>query len=150
MSSKHLAIYLGCALVIYGVVMYLAANRRARQSDQMRNNLRQVNAHLALIRPQWEAFRQTNAGLECVRIRATYHAEGSVEVYGPATSQVQVAQALQFVRDTHPPRPLWTNALRVDREAYQCYRAEPGGAANRSQPVQAETNRTSAAAGSGR
>jgi glycine cleavage system aminomethyltransferase T len=149
-NPKHLAIYLGCALVIYGVVMCLAANRRTRQSNQMRNNLGQVNAHLALIRPQWEAFRQTNGGLECVRIRATYHAEGSLEVYGPATSQVQVAQALQFVRDTHPPRPLWTNALRVDRDAYLYYRAEPDGAANRSQPVQAETNRTSAAAGSGR
>ena len=35
-------------------------------------------------------------------------------------------------------------------EVFDFRRGQPGGAANRSQPVQAETNRTSAAAGSGR
>ncbi len=115
--------------------MGLAGIRRTRQFDRERNNEQQVDAHLALIRPQWEAFKQTNAGLECVRIRTTYQGEGSLEVCGPVTSQVQVAQIVQFVRDTHPPRPIWTNGLRVDAKAYQYYLTEPGGAVNRSQPV---------------
>jgi hypothetical protein len=150
MSPKRLAVSLGCVLVIFGIVWSVAGIKRARQHDYMDNNLRKVNAHLALIGPRWEAFKQTNAGLECVRIRATYQDQGSLEVYGPVTSRVQVAHALQFVVDTRPPRPVWTNALRVDPERYRYYLSEQDGAASLSQPVRSETNSTSGAAGSRR
>jgi hypothetical protein len=40
--------------------------------------------------------------------------------------------------------------LREQLQSLDNTNAEPGGAANRSQPIRAETNRTSAAAGSGR
>jgi hypothetical protein len=150
MSWKRLAVYLGCAALIYCVVMGAAIIKRTRQNDQLRNNLRLVEAHLALAGPQWKAFRQTNAGLEFVQLRATYHQEGSLEVCGPVTSQVQVAQVLQFVRDIHPPRPLWTNALRVDAAFYQYYLSELDGPASRSQPIRSEPSQTSPAAGSRR
>src|SRR6059058_1158443 len=106
MSAKRLAIYLGCALIVYLVGISVASIRRTRERNQWRSNERQVEAHLALIRPQWDAFKRTNAGLEFVNLKTTYHQEGSLDVSGPVTSQVQVVQVLQFIRDTHPPRPL--------------------------------------------
>jgi hypothetical protein len=70
MSWKRLAVYLGCAALIYCVVMGAAIIKRTRQNDQLRNNLRLVEAHLALAGPQWKAFRQTNAGLEFAQLHA--------------------------------------------------------------------------------
>ena len=45
--------------------MWCAAGiRNTRYNNQLRNNERQIAAHIAVIRPQWEAFKRTNVGLE--------------------------------------------------------------------------------------
>src|SRR4051812_18934717 len=103
MSSKRLAIYLVCAFVIYCAVRLAGSIKAARERERFRNNEQQVKTYIASIRPRWETFRQTNAGLECIKIESTYHEDGSVAVYGPVTSQVQIVQVVNFFRDTHPP-----------------------------------------------
>jgi hypothetical protein len=127
---------------------YAAGIRNKRYGDQLRNNERQVAAHIAVIRPQWEAFKRTNAGLEVVQIKPTYRDDGTLEVSGAVTSQVQVTQVLRFLPHTRPPRPLYTQRFKVDLAWYRDPLSD--GAAKRSQPVQAGTNPESAAAGPGR
>ena len=150
-GANRLLVCLACFGLVCCVAMWFAAgikNRRYR--NELRNNERQVAAHIAAIRTQWEAFRQTNAGLKFVKLKATYREDGSLGVSGPVTSQVQVAQILEFLRDTHPPRPIFTNFLTVDAGLYEDSLAKVVSAANQSQPVREDTNQPSAAAGSGR
>jgi len=80
--------------VIYCVGMWAAMIKSTRERNALRNNERQVEAHLALMGSRWEAFKQTNGGLEFVMLKTTYHEDGSLGVYGPVTSQVQLAQVV--------------------------------------------------------
>jgi hypothetical protein len=147
-NATRLLGFFACTLLVCVVALWYAAGiRRKRDSQQWRNNERQAAAHIAAIRPEWEAFKRTNAGLEAIQLRPTYHEDGTLEVFGAVTSQVQVAQVLQFLRDTHPPKPLYSASLRVDQAWYQ---DSLFAATNGRQPTISETNSAQAAAGSGR
>jgi hypothetical protein len=126
MSANRLLSYLACTLLVYFVAMWYAAGiRNKRYADQLRNNEGQVAAHIAVIRPQWEAFKRTNVGLEVVQIKPTYRDDGALEVTGAVTSQVQVLQVLRFLVDTHPPWPLYTKRFKVDSAWYRDSLSEP-------------------------
>ena len=148
MNPKRLVIYLGCAAAVYIIGAKVVA---PLLPDPQRDNMRRVDAHIALIKPQWEEFKRTNGGLELVRLRPDAREDGLYAVTGYVTSQVQVAEVLKFITATEPPRPFYTNAFKVvTPEDFEIYKASEIVPANRSQPVRPETNRASPAAGSRR
>lgn len=121
-SAKRLVIYFACAVAIYLIGANVVA---PRLPNAQRDNMKRIDAHIALIRPQWEEFKRTNGGFDSVVFRPDTREDGLFAITGYVTSQVQVAQLLEFVSGTKPPRPLYTNALQVvtperlemDREA---------------------------------
>ena len=151
-TSKRLAVYLGLALAAYLLMIKVVVPRLPLPSQMA--NMKKVEAHIAAIEPGWREFKRDHSGLELVRFWADTRYDGAFGVRGYVTSEVQAAQVISFVRDTHLPRPLYTNQLKmVDPESFAFYKeieSEPAGAAGQSQPVRAETNQPSAAAGSGR
>jgi len=148
MSGKRLAIYLGAAVAVYLLVIFVV-KPLLPDSPQIAN-MKRVKAHIVAIEPSWQTFKNTNAGFDLVWFWPDTREDGLFGVRGYVTSQVQVAQILAFVTNSRPPRPLYTEQLKVvDSESFAFYRefwtptnSEPGGAANRSQPVRAGTNRT--------
>jgi hypothetical protein len=156
MSGKRLAIYLIAPVVIYLLGIFVV--KPLLPDTPQEANMKRVRAHIKSIDPSWERFKATNAGFDLVWFWPDTRTDGLFGVRGYLTSQVQVAQLLTFITSTCPPRPLYTDRLRVvDAESFEFYKAahigtnsEPGGAANRSQPVGSQTNRTPSAAGSGR
>jgi hypothetical protein len=148
MSTKRLAIYLLSAVAIYVFAIFVV---KPLLPEPQLENLKRVAAHIQAIEPAWQQFKSTNAGFELVKFHQFTDGDGMFQVSGYLTSQVQVVRLLQFLSDTHPPRPLFTNFLKVvDSQTFETYlewESEPGGAGNRSQPVSSETNRASAAAG---
>ena len=123
-------------------------------NSQLRH-LRQVRAHIGAVAPQWEAFQRQNPGFESVQLFAYTGGDGMFGAAGHVPTHGHVQMLKAFMERSSPPRPIFVGAVQiVDQEAIGYLkaheRAEPDGAANRSQPVTPGTNRTSAAAGSGR
>ena len=88
-----------------------------------------------------------------VQLFAYTGGDGMFGASGEIASEEDLSKLRKFMESTSPPRPIYLNFVQVlGPEFFEFARkqAEPGGAANRSQPVRPETNRTSAAAGSGR
>lgn len=152
MSGKRLALYLGSAVMVYLIVVFVVKPLLPPSSQEV--HMRQVKDHIAAIAPSWAAFKTTNQGFELVKFSVYTGEDGVFRVSGCVTSEVQVATLLTFLAETHPPTPLYTNGLRVlAPDEFQTWKevlSEPDGAANRSQPISPSTTRASAAAGSGR
>ncbi len=151
MSGKRLAIYVCCAVMTYLLGIFVV---KPLLPEPQLEHLKQVAAHIQAIEPAWHQFKSTNAGFELVKFSQYTDGDGMFRVSGWVTSQVQVARLLEFLSGTRPPRPLFTNYLKVvDPQSFNQQleiESEPSSSVNRSQPVRLETNRTSAAAGSGR
>jgi hypothetical protein len=151
MSGKRLALYLGCAVMIYLIVIFVVKPLLPPSSQEV--HMRQVRDHIAAIEPSWASFKTTNQGFELVKFSVYTGQDGVFRVSGYVTSEVHMAMLLKFITETHPPTPLYTNELRVVApDEFQIMKellSEPDGSANQSQPVGPKTNRTSPPAGSG-
>jgi hypothetical protein len=150
MSAKRLALYLGGAVLIYLLGIFVVKPLLPPSSQEV--HMKQVKEHIAKITPAWNGFKSTNEGFELVKFWVYTGGDGLFAVSGYLTSAVQRATLLRFVAETSPPTDVFTNSLQVvTPDFFQlALESEPGRAANRSQPVAPATNRTSAAAGSGR
>ena len=111
MSGKRLALYLGCAVMIYLIVIFVVKPLLPPSSQEV--HMRQVKDHIAAIAPSWASFKTTNQGFELVKFSVYTGEDGVFRVSGYVTSEVHVATLLKFLAETHPPTPVYTNGLRV-------------------------------------
>ena len=109
-SAKRLGLFLLCGVLAY-VILRVGVSFLPDPPQYV--HLRQVKQHIDGIRPAWNLFRSTNSGFEEVQFYPESRADGLFGVRGFLTSAVQVARVVQFVESSHPPRPLYTNQLRV-------------------------------------
>jgi hypothetical protein len=135
--------------------LFLAVYYGAPLLNSQMQHLRAVDEHLAKIAPRWEGFRVTHPGFDQVKLFAYTGGDGMFGACGQVASEEQISELRRFMESTLPPRPVYLGAVQVVGPDYfelmrGAGKSEPGGAANRSQPVRPDTNSTSAAAGSGR
>jgi hypothetical protein len=111
--------------------------------NPQRGHIMAVNDHIAAISEQWSRFRAENPGFQDVEL-GFYSGSNGFGVNGVLDTEEQSVQLRKFIESTNPPRPIkWNVRVYVEWP-------EPVGPANRSQPVQPETNTTLLPAGSGR
>jgi hypothetical protein len=148
MSGKRLALYLGGAVVVYLLVIFVVKPLLPPSPEAI--HMKQVREHIVKITPAWNSFRSTNEGFDLVRFSVYTGGDGLFGIGGYLTSEVQRATLLRFIAETSPPRDLFTNGLKiVSPDFFQiALEDEPGHAANQQAP--SGTNRTPAAAGPGR
>jgi hypothetical protein len=119
-------------------------------NPQLRH-LHQVRNHIARIDAEWETFKRENTNFEDVHLFAYTGGDGMFGANGYVRSDADLTKLRAFMEGTKPPRPVFLDSVRVldVRDAFM-KSAGPSGAANGSQPIRSETNRTSSAAGSRR
>ena len=81
--------------------------------------MKEVKAHIQAMQQGWKGFQATNAGFDLVRFWPETRADGVFGVAGYLTSQVQLVQLETLLSNTHPPRPLYLEQLKlVDAERF--------------------------------
>lgn len=76
-------------------------------------HLRQVKEHIASISNEWAQVRSTNEGLRYVQFYQETRGDGLFGIRGYVTSAVQVADVMRFASNTHPPRPIYSEFLKI-------------------------------------
>jgi hypothetical protein len=145
-------------LLIIAIVtpwLFLIVYYGAPMLNSQRRNLDSVHEHIEKISPQWDQFRAEHRGFDKAHLFAWTGSNGLFGVWGEVPSDAHIAELRAFMESTKPPRPVYLESLFVvDPKAIEflenARKSEPGGAANGSQPIRSETNRTSSAAGSRR
>jgi hypothetical protein len=138
MSGRRLAIYLGSAVLIYILVIFVI--KPLLPPDQEAINLRLVKEHIGKITPAWNSFRRTNDGYQLVSFRVYTGNGGLLEVNGYLTSN-KVAPLLNFLSETHPPRPLQTNLHVVPPDHFEIFLADETNGPTNLGAVPQPTNR---------
>ena len=111
MSSKRLALYVGSAILIYLLGIFVVKPLLPPSSQEV--HMKQVKRHVEKITSAWNTFKSTNSGFELVRFRVYTGGDGMFGIYGWVTSEQQKQAVINFVTETSPPRELYTNALQV-------------------------------------
>ena len=127
--------------------LFLAVYYGAPLLNPQTRNLRAVEEHIEKIAPLWNQFRAQHPGFDQVTLFAYTGGDGLFGAYGNVATDDKIPELRKFMESTTPPRPVFLESVQVvGPEFSEPQKAEPGGAANRSQPSSSETNQTSAAA----
>jgi hypothetical protein len=132
--------------------LFLIVYYGAPMLNSQRRNLMAVEDHIAKIGPQWEKFRAEHPGFQDVKLFAYTDGDGMFGANGYVATDEQVSELKKFMESTISPRPIYVGSIHVVGPEFFDFqkKSEPNGAANGSQPIRSETNRTSSAAGSRR
>ncbi|MGZ4974759.1 MAG: hypothetical protein ACXWDN_18535 [Limisphaerales bacterium] len=132
--------------------LFLIVYYGAPMLNSQRRNLMAVEDHIAKIAPQWERFRAGHPGFQDVKLFAYTDGDGMFGANGYVATDEQVSELRKFMESTGSPRPIYVGSVHVVGPEFVEFqkKSEPDGAANRSQPIRIQTNRTSVAAGSDR
>jgi len=141
-STKRLAVFLAAGVATYVVarigIAFLPESTQAIHR-------RQVREHIKAIAADWERFKMANSGFELIEFWPDTRDDGLFGIRGCLTSQVQVVKLLTFITNSQPPRPLYTNQLKVvDADTFALIMGEDlagGDPANGGKPFSAESNR---------
>ena len=111
MSSKRLVLYVGSAILIYLLGIFVVKPLLPPSSQEV--HMKQVKRHVEKITSAWNTFKSTNTGFELVTFRVYTGGDGVFGIFGWVTSEQQKQAVIHFVTETGPPRELYTNALQV-------------------------------------
>src|SRR5689334_6916682 len=76
-------------------------------------HLHQVEAHISAVSPQWDEFRRKNPGFEAVHLFAYTGGDGMFGASGSVPSDEHLAKLRAFMESTHPPRPVFVDAVQI-------------------------------------
>jgi hypothetical protein len=131
--------------------LFLIVYYGAPMLNSQRRHLIEVEDHIAKIAPQWQRFRAEHPGFQDVKLFAYTDGDGMFGANGNVASDEQASELKKFMEGTSSPCPIYVGSVHVvGPEFFEFQNRSENAAANRSQPVRAETNQTSSAAASGR
>ena len=84
-------------------------------NSQLRH-LREIDAHLKRIGPEWERFSQGRPEFAQVELSSYTGNDGMVAIFGRAPSEESGLAVSNFLQSTKPPRPIYMKALLIDEE----------------------------------